>query len=225
MNPRPKKLRVLRWLPDRWMLTRGVADRRVLHLTFDDGPNETHTPPLLDLLAAHDARADFFLIGERAEQSPQLVERLVCEGHALGNHSWHHRRFDAQPPAAQRAEIDRTDALLARFDGRAHHDFRPPRGLLPRGLLLDCLRHGTRIAYWSYDTLDYSRRPVAELVASARRHPPRAGDILLMHDDAEASLRLLEAMLPAWRAAGFAFEPLPPPSREARAGRLPEDIP
>ncbi|MGN6153249.1 MAG: polysaccharide deacetylase family protein [Lysobacteraceae bacterium] len=225
MNPRPKKLRVLRWLPDRWMLTRGVRDRRVLHLSFDDGPNETHTPPLLDLLAAHDARADFFLIGERAEQSPQLVERLVREGHALGNHSWHHRRFDAQPAAAQRAEIDRTDALLARFDGRTHRDFRPPRGLLPRGLMLDCLRHGTRIAYWSYDTLDYSRRPVAELIASARRHPPRPGDILLMHDDAEASLRLLEAMLPEWRAAGFAFELLPRSPREVRAARSPKDIP
>ena len=225
MNPRPRKLQLLRWLPARWMLTRGVQARRVLHLTFDDGPNEIHTPPLLDLLAAHGARADFFLIGDRAEQSPALVERLVREGHALGNHSWHHRRFDAQPAAAQRAEIDRTDALLARFDGRSHHDFRPPRGLLPRGLMLDCLRHGTRIAYWSYDTLDYSRRPVAELIASARRHPPRPGDILLMHDDAETSLHLLEAMLPEWRAAGFAFEPLPPSSREARAARSPEGIP
>ena len=225
MNPRPKKLRLLRWLPDRWMLTRGVRDRRVLHLSFDDGPNEAHTPPLLDLLAAHDARADFFLIGERAEQSPQLVERLVREGHALGNHSWHHRRFDAQPAAAQRAEIDRTDALLARFDGRAQHDFRPPRGILPRGLMLDCLRHGTRIAYWSYDTLDYSGRPVAELIDSARRHPPRSGDILLMHDDAEASLRLLETMLPEWRAAGFAFEPLPSSSHAVRAARSPKDIP
>ena len=219
MNPRPKKLQLLRWLPDRWVLTRGETGRRVLHLTFDDGPNETHTPPLLDLLAAHDARADFFLIGDRAEQSPQLVERLVREGHALGNHSWNHRHFDAQPSAAQRAEIDRTDALLARFDGRTHHDFRPPRGLLPRGLMLDCLRHGTRIAYWSYDTLDYSRRPVAELIASARRHPPRPGDILLMHDDAEASLRLLETMLPEWKAAGFTFESLPPCPREDRAER------
>lgn len=210
MNPRPKKLQVLRWLPRRWVMTRGETAGRVLHLTFDDGPNATHTPPLLDLLAAHGVRATFFLIGDRAEQVPELVERLVREGHVLGNHSWHHRRFDAQPAAVQRAEIDRVEALLTRFDGRARHDFRPPRGLLPRSLLLDCLRHGTRIAYWTYDTLDYSGRPVDALIDSARRHPPRPGDILLMHDDAEASLRLLEAMLPEWKAAGFGFEPLRP---------------
>ncbi len=210
MNPRPKKLQLLRWLPGRWVLTRGTTAGRVLHLTFDDGPNATHTPPLLDLLAAHDVRATFFLIGDRAEQAPELVERLVREGHVLGNHSWHHRHFDAQPVAAQRAEIARADALLARADGLARHDFRPPRGLLPRGLLLDCLRHGTRIAYWTYDTLDYSGRTVDALIDSARRHPPRPGDILLMHDDAEASRRLLETMLPEWKAAGFAFEPLRP---------------
>ncbi len=210
MNPRPKKLQVLRWLPRRWVMTRGETAGRVLHLTFDDGPNGTHTPPLLDLLAAHGVRATFFLIGDRAEQAPDLVERLVREGHVLGNHSWHHRHFDSQPAAAQRAEIDRVEALLTRFDGLARHDFRPPRGLLPRSLLLDCLRHGTRIAYWTYDTLDYSGRPVDALIDSARRHPPRPGDILLMHDDAEASLRLLEAMLPEWKAAGFGFEPLRP---------------
>lgn len=208
MNPRPRKLQVLRWMPSRWVLTRGARRRRVLHLTFDDGPHPTHTPALLDLLAAHSARATFFLIGREAERHPQLVARILREGHTLGNHSWSHPQFDRLDLAAQREEIQRTDRLLQGFDGLPRHDFRPPRGVMPRPMVLDCIRRGRRIAYWSYDSLDYSQRSAEDLIASAHRHPPRAGEILLMHDDGGLSLRLLEAMLPVWAAEGFAFEPL-----------------
>jgi peptidoglycan-N-acetylglucosamine deacetylase len=208
MNPRPKKLQVLRWLPTRWVLTHGLRQRRVLHLTFDDGPHPEHTPALLDLLASHRARATFYLIGEHAERNPHVVERIVREGHALGNHSWSHPQFDRLSLKAQRDEIERTDRLLTGFDGLARHDFRPPRGVMPRPMLFDCIRRGRRIAYWSYDTLDYSRKPAEILIASANRHPPQAGEVLLMHDDYDLSLQILRTMLPIWAADGFAFEPL-----------------
>lgn len=210
MNPRPRKLQALRWLPTRWVLTRGDGRARALHLTFDDGPDPEHTPRMLDLLAAHGARATFFLIGARAEQHPALVERIVREGHALGNHSWNHRHFETLPVAEQRGEIELMEALLHGFDGLPRHDFRPPRGRLTRGMVLDCIRRGQRIAYWSYDSLDYSERTPEALIASARRYPPQPGEIVLLHDDGERSLRLLEAMLPEWKAAGFAFLPLRP---------------
>ncbi|MFZ2752403.1 MAG: polysaccharide deacetylase family protein [Lysobacteraceae bacterium] len=212
MNPRPRKLKVLRWLPNRWVLTRGARRGRVLHLTFDDGPHPEHTPVLLDLLATHRAKATFFLIGREAERYPELVERIVREGHVLGNHTWSHPQFDRLDLAAQREEINRTDRLLAGFDGLARHDFRPPRGVLPRPMVLDCVRRGQRIAYWSYDSLDYSKRPAEALIASAQRYPPAFGEILLMHDDSALSLQLLETMLPVWAAGGFAFEPLQPPA-------------
>lgn len=208
MNPRPRKLQVLRWLPTHWVLTRGVRQGRVLHLTFDDGPHPEHTPALLDLLAAHRARATFFLIGHYAERNPEVVERIVREGHTLGNHSWSHPQFDRLGLSAQRDEIERMDRLLTRFDGLERHDFRPPRGVMPRPMVLDCIRRGRRIAYWSYDSLDYSQQPVEALIASARKHPPNAGEVLLMHDDSDLSLQLLRTMLPEWGADGFAFEPL-----------------
>ena len=208
MNPRPRKLQVLRWLPTRCVLTRGVRQRRVLHLTFDDGPHPEHTPALLDLLAVHRARATFFVIGQHAERNPDLVERIVREGHTLGNHSWSHPQFDRLGLPAQRDEIERTDRLLTRFDGLARHDFRPPRGVMPRPMVLDCIRRGRRIVYWSYDSLDYSQQPAETLIASARKHPPNAGEVLLMHDDNGLSLQLLRAMLPVWAADGFVFEPL-----------------
>jgi peptidoglycan-N-acetylglucosamine deacetylase len=210
MNPRPKKLKLLRWFPDRWVLTRGARSDRALYLTFDDGPHPEHTPALLDLLAAHGAKATFFLIGREAERYPGVVERIVREGHALGNHSWSHPQFDQLDLAAQREEIERADRLLTRFDGMPRHDFRPPRGVMPRPMVLDCVRRGRRIAYWSYDSLDYSKRPVEVLIDSAQRHPLRAGEIMLMHDDSALSLQLLRTMLPEWAASGFVFQPLRP---------------
>lgn len=210
MNPRPKKLQVLRWLPNRWVLTRGSRRRRVLHLSFDDGPHPEHTPRLLDLLARFRARATFFLIGEQVERHPELVRRIVAEGHVIGNHSWSHPQFDRLPLSRQRIEIARCDALLARYDGVARHDFRPPRGVMPWPMVLDCIVRGRRIAYWSYDSLDYSRQPLETLLAVARAHPPQPGEILLMHDDSALSLELLEALLPGWIEDGFAFEALHP---------------
>lgn len=209
MNPRPKKLSVLRWVPDRWVLTQGATDRKAVHLTFDDGPHPEHTPRLLNLLAAHGARATFFVIGQQAERHPELLRAIVAAGHRLGNHSWSHPVFERLPLVEQMAEIERTERFLSEFDGAAMRDFRPPRGVMPPGMVLACIRQGRRIAHWSYDSLDYSRRPVEELVASAQRYPVRAGDVVLMHDDSDHAAHLLERMLPAWSAEGFVFERLP----------------
>lgn len=209
MNPRPRKLKLLRWMPNRWLMTRGRRAARALHLTFDDGPHPEHTGALLDVLAEHGARATFFVIGQHAERHPELMRRIVAEGHTLGNHSWSHPQFDTLGLAAQREEIARTEALLRAFDGRERHDFRPPRGVLPRPMVLDCIRQGRRIAYWSYDSLDYARPPAERLIDTARQHPLQPGDIMLMHDDYGVAADMLRTMLPVWREAGFAFEPLP----------------
>ena len=113
-------------------MTHGVRARRTLHLTFDDGPHPAHTAELLDLLAEHGATATFFVIGEQAERHPDMMRRIVQGGHMLGNHSWSHPRFETLGLDAQREEIARTDKLLSDHDGRMRHDFRPPRGVLPR---------------------------------------------------------------------------------------------
>ncbi len=206
---RPSKMRVLRWLPDSLALTRGPARNQSIYLTFDDGPDPAHTPGLLDLLKAHGALASFFLIGREAERHPQLVERIVAEGHRIGNHSYSHPLFNALSLSEQLAEIDRTDQLLERFDGIRRHRFRPPRGVFSLPLTLKFASAGRNLAYWSYDSLDYQRRPAAELVDILRKAPPRAGDVLLMHDDSDCSTRMLATLLPEWKAGGYTFAALP----------------
>lgn len=211
MNPRPRRLRVLRFLPNGWLMTSGPTDAaRNLYLTFDDGPHPDHTPALLDLLAEHGAKASFFLVGREVERHDALARRIASEGHTLGNHSYSHPRFEALTLDEQLAEIERTQRLLTGIDGRSRHAFRPPRGVLTGAMLASLVRRRHRIDYWSYDSLDYSRRPVPELLETIQRHPPRGGDIILMHDDSEHSLTLLRALIPAWIAQGFSLRALPP---------------
>ncbi|ANB17162.1 polysaccharide deacetylase family protein [Dokdonella koreensis] len=209
MNWLPNKQTLLRLLPDSLALTRGPTHARCAYLTFDDGPNPQFTPPLLDLLARYGAHGSFFLIGDQIERYPAIVERIVAEGHLIGNHSYSHPQFDRLPLAGQLAEIERTDRLLERFDGRARHRFRTPRGVAPARLLLHLAKARRGITYWSYDSLDYDDHPVPMLCEALQRHGLRNGEIVLMHDDSARAQGILEQMLPRWRDQGIALHALP----------------
>lgn len=209
MSLKPNKQQLLDLLPNRLMLTRGPRYGNVRYLTFDDGPDPQHTPPLLDLLAAHGVKASFFLIGEKIEQHPELVRRIAAEGHLLGNHSYSHWEFRNMTLRKQLSEVHRTDALLAAFDQRRHHRVRTPRGYLAAPLLLYFASHRRSFVHWSYDSLDYQPQPVEDLVARLRERPPVAGDIVLMHDDSSMACEALRTLLPEWLASGHRFHALP----------------
>ena len=203
-------MQLLGWLPQALVCTRIASAERALYLTFDDGPDGTCTPVLLDLLREHQACASFFLVGRQVARHPELVQRMVAEGHRLGNHSYTHPPFAGLPLARQLEEIDATDRLLAGFDGVRQHRFRPPRGAFSLPLTLHFAAHGRNLTYWSYNSMDYLRRPPAELIRRMRDTPPRPGDVVLMHDDGDCAIGMLETLLGEWKAAGFRFCALPP---------------
>lgn len=205
----PTKNALLGFLPDSLATTRGPSRDRVAYLTFDDGPDPKYTPRLLDLLGKHDARASFFLIGKNIERHPEVVARIVAEGHLIGNHSYSHPHFDQLGLNEQLGEIDRTDKLLRDFDRRERHRFRTPRGVVPLPLLWHFARNRRRITFWSRDSLDYQDRSVEDLVGLLRRDTLRNGDVVLMHDDSNRAEGVLETMLPQWRAEGLSLHALP----------------
>ncbi|MGB8634860.1 MAG: polysaccharide deacetylase family protein [Rhodanobacteraceae bacterium] len=216
MSRKPSKQDLLRWLPASMVWVNAPRAEGLNYLSFDDGPHPEHTPRVLDLLAEFGIKASFFVIGREAERWPELVKRIAAEGHALGNHSWSHPRFGELTVDAQVAEIDRCDAVLEAFDGQRRHPFRPPRGELSPGLLWRLWRRGQRVIYWTRDSLDYQSRPPAELAAGLHEPPVTAGDIVLMHDDADCARVMLTQLLPYWRDLGLRFAPLPPLTEEAR---------
>lgn len=209
MQPRSRKTRLLGLLPSRLVTTRARTRGKTLFLTFDDGPHPEYTPPVLDLLARHGATATFFVIGDRIDRHPDVVRRIVAEGHALGNHSWSHPLMGDLPLEQQIEQIDSTDAALAAFDGRQRHPFRPPCGALPANLLLHFARIGRTVASWSYDTHDYEQLPAQTLLQRVQADPPRSGDVVLMHDDSAQTVEALATLLPQWREQGFAVRAMP----------------
>lgn len=156
-----------------WHGSRRIAK---LALTFDDGPHPVYTPMVLDILAATATRATFFLLGQKVERYPELVERIAVAGHEIGIHGYDHTSMDLPRQAR------RTDALLRERHGLRARLFRPPRGeLYPRdGLWM--LAHGFQTVLWSFDALDSARAEgkVSCQIAYDRILP---GDIVLLHDD------------------------------------------
>ena len=142
---------------------------RALYLTFDDGPDPEHTPRILDVLAKNNARASFFLLGEEVERFPAIVQRIVEEGHLLGNHSYNHPHFMRLKWADQLDQIERTDRLLKVFDGRETHRFRPPAGRFSLMTLVHFAARRRSIAFWSYDSLDYQRKSVDHMIDTLRQ--------------------------------------------------------
>lgn len=186
---------------------RGTAAEATVYLTFDDGPDAEHTAQLLDLLARHDAKATFFLLGRDALQSPELVMRILAEGHAIGNHSMTHPRMKSIGTREQWAEVDRADAVLARFDGLPRHLFRPPNGRLTASMVMACLWRRQPLVLWTIDSLDYKLEP-AEVVRHLLDRQPGAGDVILFHDDGPGAGHALEVLLPIWKQAGLRFAAL-----------------
>ena len=202
------------WLGANWTrLPAASAARNEIALTIDDGPDPEVTPRVLDLLDRHGARATFFCIGQRARRHPELCREIVARGHAVENHSEHHRHnFSLLGPRGFAREIEAGQATLRAITGRTPQFFRAPAGL--RNPFLDPVlaRLDLRLAAWTRRGFDTRTGDAAQVV---RRliGDIRAGAILLLHDgncartaDGEpVILAVLPALLDAGQAAGLRF--------------------
>ena len=158
-----------------------------LALTFDDGPNAMWTPRLLDILARHNVRATFFMLGNRAEAQPELVRRIAAAGHLIGNHSWSHPNLSRSSSSCIREELQRTQVALEQRTGAAVRYFRPPFGARRPAVFRIARELGLTPVLWNAMTSDWSE-PSAERIANRltraierhRRHG-RAANIVL-HD-------------------------------------------
>jgi len=185
---------------------RGRRGRGRIALTFDDGPNPPHTGAVLDVLARHDARATFFMVGESAARHPELVRQVAAAGHEIGNHTMHHAILAWRGPAAVEGEIDGAQVALAAAGVKARW-FRAPHGFKSPFLGRALARHGLRLVAWSRGCWDTDRPGVEAIVARTVPHL-RDGQILLLHDGAEGCDRAqtaaaLDAILDACRVRGL----------------------
>lgn len=214
------------WLGPNWTaLPPEAAARGEIALTIDDGPDPEVTPQVLDLLDRYDARATFFCIGDKAARYPDLCREIVRRGHAVENHSQHHRHFfSLLGIAGFSRELQAAQDTLTAITGRRPLFFRAPAGL--RNPFLDPVlcKLGLRLAAWTrrgYDT----RTSDADTVLRRLMRDMKAGSILLLHDGncarTAAGVPVIVAVLPhlleAARDSGLRFTTLAAAVQSARS--------
>jgi peptidoglycan-N-acetylglucosamine deacetylase len=182
------------------------ANRQLVALTFDDGPDPNVTPRLLDLLDRHGARASFFCIGRRAAAYPHLVRDIHRRGHGIENHTDRHpNAFAFLPPAALKREIAAAQSRLSDIVGAAPRFFRSPMGF--RSPLLDPVlaRLGLDLVSWTRRACDGVRAPSPRILRRLT-NGVEAGDILMLHDGGgrPAVLDVVPMLLAHLDAAGLA---------------------
>lgn len=164
-------------------------------LTFDDGPNAEHTPVLLDRLKERDVRATFFVIGANIEKedNASLIKRMQEEGHAIGNHTYHHVDLSKMNSEDALKELDMTDSLIEHITGEAPLLVRPPFGAFPQG----AEEESKLYVKWTVDSEDWVTRNTEAAVRKVVTDT-KENDIILMHDcygtSVEAALQIVDIL-------------------------------
>ena len=191
-----------------------VPDRTIV-LSFDDGPDPTWTPQLLDVLHRHEVSATFFVTGASAARHPSLTRRLVEQGHEVGNHGTTHTDLGTGSGFRARWELSQNQVVLAGTTGHTTGLMRPPYASTPQtanGAVWAAIQRGAALGYVTaladLDTKDWGR-PGVEQIAAAATPPDDRGVIVLMHDgggDRSQTVAAVDQLIPAMQARGWRFD-------------------
>jgi len=181
------------------------VDGPYIAMTFDDGPSATLTPKLLDLLAAHDIKATFFVIGENVAEHPEIVARAAREGHEIGNHSWSHPNFGKMSDESIRRQLQQTDDAIKSATGKRPTLMRPPYGSITtrqKRWIHD--EFGYNVILWDVDPNDW-KRPGPAVVRARILKETRPGSIVLSHDIHPGTIEAMPSTFDELEAKGFKF--------------------
>lgn len=191
------------------VLVFGNASRREIALTFDDGPHPRDTPQVLDVLAKHDIRATFFLIGHSVEQHPHLVRQIHQSGHQLALHCHRHFPFPLETASTLKGQLDRSRNAIAQacdISPESIEHIRPPYGLFTARILSMLNASGYHLVLWDNMPLHFLQ-PAAWTVAQIlERTVP--GSVIVLHDGKGHGAKvaqILDIVLPQLKARGFEF--------------------
>ncbi|MCZ2258097.1 polysaccharide deacetylase family protein [Sporosarcina sp. G11-34] len=183
------------------------TEEKVIALTFDDGPHATYTAEILDLLSAHDAKATFFVLGERAEKFPNLILRQKNEGHEVANHTYSHPY--SSTPENLEMELKKTNEIIFEITGTYPLLYRPVGGSYNEPTINTAVKNGYKVVLWSWhqDTEDWKRPGVNKIVEKVLSGA-KPGDVVLFHDaggNRSQTVKALEEILPELKKEGYEF--------------------
>jgi peptidoglycan/xylan/chitin deacetylase (PgdA/CDA1 family) len=185
-------------------LARGNPKDKTVALTFDDGPHPQFTPQLLDILQRNNVRATFFVVGEMAEQYPDLIRHERSAGHVIGNHTYHHVNLTKIPVAEVLIEWDACQHVVEAVTGERMHFCRPPGGDYDDTVIRAAMALGLTTVLWTDDPGDYAspgdtviRRRVLDRVSN--------GGIILLHDGIQQTIDVLPQIIQHLKGKGYRF--------------------
>lgn len=215
-------------------------------MTFDDGPHPVLTPKLLDLLKERNIKATFYVVGTNAKAYPDILRRIIAEGHEIGNHTWSHVSLTKSTPGTVASQLNQTSQAIFDAVGEKPTTMRPPYGAInPR--LVDRIHSefGMKVILWTVDPLDW-RRPGPSVVAQRIIQGVHPGAIILSHDIHPGTIAAMPQVFDTLLKEGYTFvtvsellamdesassSPSPSPSSTPlpnvrfELGTSPEDIP
>lgn len=198
------------------VLVRGPQQGKRVCLTFDDGPAGKFTEQVLDILREHHVPATFFVCGKNVEEHPDLLRRIVREGHEVGNHTYSHLYVFFKSRRRMAEEIDRTQAIIEKVSGFRPKIFRPPYGARWFGLIPTLLERGMHLILWS--ALGYDWKKDGRGITEAVLRGLKPGAVILLHDgretrsaaeiDRSRTVLALPAIIAEARRRGYTFAPV-----------------
>ena len=183
------------------VLTKLDPAKKYVAITFDDGPHKDYTPRILDILKKYNAKATFYVLGNRLTYYPDIVKRAYDEGHEIGNHTWSHPNLTGLTKEALIKEVNNASNEIAKIIGKTPKTIRPPYGAYD-----DRLKEvvSMPLILWSVDTLDWKHKN-KERIKQVVQNNVTNGSIILMHDIHQASADALEDVIISLTRQGYHF--------------------
>lgn len=188
------------------------TDEKIIYLTFDCGFENGNTAPILDALKKHNVPATFFVVGHYLESAPELVKRMVNEGHTVGNHTYNHPDMSKiSDKTAFKKEMDDVANLFQEITGEEiSMYYRPPQGKFSRENLKMAQDMGYSTFFWSLAYVDWylDDQPTKDEAFAkllGRIHP---GAIVLLHSTSQTNGEIMDELLDKWCEMGYSFRPL-----------------
>ena len=188
----------------------GDTSEKVIYLTFDAGYENGSTEKILDILKKHQIKATFFLVGNYLEKNPDLVRRMVSEGHIVGNHTMHH--YDMSKISDKETfqkELSDLEALYKEVTGEEMAKYyRPPQGIYSQDNLAMAQEMGYKTLFWSLAYVDWNNdaQPTKEQAFGKLIPRIHNGAVVLLHSTSQTNAEILDELLNKWKEMGYRFD-------------------
>ncbi|HUJ93627.1 MAG TPA: polysaccharide deacetylase family protein [Terriglobales bacterium] len=200
-------------------------------LTFDDGPNDPYTLTLLEVLAGHNVKATFFLIGRYVEQRPDLAREIAKAGHVIGNHTFTHPLLIFQSAGEIKSQLQNCDRVLSEAVGSHSNLFRPPFGGRRPAVLRIARSLGFEPVMWNVTGYDWNA-PSSEHIENKVANQARGGDVILLHDgshkafggDRAYTVTAADRIINRYRSEGYEFVTIPEMMKGAAVSHQPSAV-